>query len=126
MLNVIITKDKIESLPPVIEGINGSGACVEFSGMIRPEEDGKIISGIEFEAYVEMAEKVILKKLDSLMKKYDLLGADVVHRYGKVAVGENAIRVSIWAKHRKEAYLANMEFMDELKKDVPIWKVATF
>lgn len=126
MIKIIITQDPIETLLPVIAEVEGAGACVDFKGMIRPLEDGEPIEGIEFEAYVEMAEKVMLQKLEVLQQKHGFLTAEVVHRYGKISVGEIAISVKIWAAHRKEAYLANLEFMDELKKDVPIWKVATF
>lgn len=126
MFKVIITKDPIETLLRRIEQPENTGACVDFKGMIRPLEDGEPIEGIDFEAYVEMAEKVMQQKLEVLQQKHGFLAAEVIHRYGKVRVGELAISVRIWAAHRKEAYLANLEFMDELKKDVPIWKVATF
>jgi len=126
MIKIIITQDAIETLLPEIAEVEGAGACVDFKGMIRPLEAGEKIAGIDFEAYVEMAEKVMQQKLEVLQQKYGFLAAEVIHRYGKVRVGELAISVRIWAAHRKEAYLANLEFMDELKKDVPIWKVATF
>ncbi len=126
MIRIYITQEPIESFRPAPVSIGGFGACVEFTGVIRPEEDGKIINGIEFEAYASMAEKVMTEKLHKLELKYGFLGAEVVHRYGRIEVGAVAIRVRIWSAHRKEAYEANAEFMNELKKDVPIWKVATF
>ena len=126
MLSITVTKETIEKRPSAFENVEGCGACVEFSGMIRGTEDGESIQGLEYEAYVEMAEKVMLEKLKYLQEKYGFLAAEVVHRFGKIAVGEMAIVVRVWSAHRKEAYAANMEFMDELKKDVPIWKVASF
>lgn len=126
MIHLYLIQTPIETFLPAAVDIPGCGACVDFVGVIRPEEDGVSIAGIEFEAYAGMAEKVMREKLEMLREKHGFLAAEVIHRYGKIDVGEAAIRVRIWAAHRREAYEANMEFMDELKKDVPIWKVATY
>jgi molybdopterin synthase catalytic subunit len=64
-----------------------------------------------------MREKIVL-----LQKRHPCQAVRVVHRLGPVGRGENAIYVGIQAKHRREAFLLLQEFMDELKKDVPIWK----
>jgi molybdopterin synthase catalytic subunit len=104
----------------------GFGAKVEFLGVIRPEEEGSVIQGIRYEAYEPMALRVMQEILDQLASELPFLAAEVVHRTGPVKVGEAAIVVRFWAKHRKEAFIACMRFMDNLKQDVPIWKTTTF
>lgn len=121
----IITK-KIEDFTVPDLNIGAYGAEVVFEGVIRPEESGEKIEGIEFEAYESMAKKEITAILEDLRQQHGFLAAEVIHRIGRVAVGEVAIRVKIWAAHRAEAFRTITEFMDRLKQDVPIWKVKIF
>jgi len=126
MIQIYITEEPIEAFENQQFKVEAFGACVEFLGAIRPEENGLVINGIEYEAYQEMAEKTMHQKLEEIRVESGFLAAEVVHRVGRIRVGEAAIRVRVWSSHRKEAYEANMKFMEELKRDVPIWKVATF
>ena len=125
-IRVHIIKEEIETyeLPPPEDLPYGSQ--LEFIGVIRPEEDGKTINGIAYEAYEPMARKVMQTILEELSEEHSLLAAEVVHRVERVKVGEAAIRVRMWSVHREEALEACTEFMNRLKQDVPIWKVSTF
>jgi molybdopterin synthase catalytic subunit len=125
-IRVQIITEKIEDFrSPIPKGLT-FGSRLEFLGVIRPEEAGETINGIVYEAYEPMAKKVIARILEDLGKRHSLLAADVVHRVNRVPVGEAAIRVRIWSVHREEALEACAEFMNRLKQDVPIWKIATF
>jgi len=100
-----------------------SGGVVRFTGVVRGEEDGNAISGLEYEAYQPMAERTMHQILEELHAIHPIHSARVLHRLGFVPVGEAAIIVEIHAAHRREAFLVVEGFMDRLKQEVPIWKV---
>jgi molybdopterin synthase catalytic subunit len=112
--------------PIVARGVNSSdassGAVVEFAGIVRGEEDGVAIAGLEYEAYEVMARSEMERILGELSGTYPCRSVEVTHRVGSVPVGEASILVRIEAKHRAEAFGMLAEFMDRLKRDVPIWK----
>ena len=125
-LQVHIIKEPIETYEGIKPEGQAYGSQLEFLGVIRPEEKGEIINGIAYEAYEPMAQKEMLSILETLAEKHALIAAEVVHRVDRIKVGEAAIRVRVWSVHREEALLACTEFMNCLKQDVPIWKIATF
>jgi molybdopterin molybdotransferase len=100
----------------------GAGAWTEFCGVVRGEESGAEISALEYEAYPGMAEREIRRLLEALSTRHPCLAVNVIHRTGAIPVGETAIYVGVAAKHRGPAFALLAEFMDRLKKDVPIWK----
>lgn len=99
-----------------------TGSLVEFFGMVRETEGAGKISALAYETYESMAEKVMREKIASLEKSHPCQAIRVVHRLGEIGRGESAIYVGIQSRHRREGFLFLQEFMDELKKDVPIWK----
>jgi molybdopterin molybdotransferase len=102
--------------------LGARGAWLEFRGVVRAEENGQIISALEYEAYPEMAEREMRRILETLSMKHPCLAAKIVHRVGTIPVGETAIYVGVEAAHRVEAIALLTEFMNQLKRDVPIWK----
>ena len=98
------------------------GARVEFSGVVRAEENCQAIQALEYEAYEAMAVHMMRDILEDLGAQHGCLTARVVHRLGRVPVGDVAIWVGVGAVHRGEAFALVTEFMDRLKRDVPIWK----
>jgi len=107
-------------LPP--HSLGARGAWLEFRGVVRAEENGKNISALAYEAYPEMAEREIRRIMESLAAKHPCLAAKVLHRVGIIPVGDTAIYVGVESAHRGEAIALLMEFMNQLKQDVPIWK----
>ena len=99
-----------------------TGSLVEFYGVVRETEGTAKISSLRYEAYASMAEKVMREKIADLQKKHPCQAIRIVHRLGLVPQGESAIYVGIQSRHRQEGFLFLQEFMDEFKKDVPIWK----
>ncbi len=99
------------------------GSLVEFYGIVRETENAAKISSLRYEAYISMAEKIMREKIAELEKKYPCQAIRIVHRLGIVPKGESAIYVGIQSRHRREGFLFLQEFMDEFKKDVPIWKM---
>ena len=101
-----------------------TGALVEFYGLVRETEGAARIASLRYEAYASMAEKVMREKIAVLEKRHPCQAIRIVHRIGAVPKGESAIYVGVQSRHRQEAFLLLQEFMDEFKKDVPIWKCA--
>jgi molybdopterin molybdotransferase len=106
-------------LPPTS---GAAGAWLEFRGEVRSEESGQPIAALEYEAYLEMAEREIRRLLETLAAKHPCLAARVIHRVGVIPAGETAIYVGVAGRHRAEAIALLAGFMDRLKQDVPIWK----
>jgi molybdopterin synthase catalytic subunit len=100
-----------------------TGSLVEFYGVVRETEGSARISSLRYEAYASMAEKVMREKIADLEKRHPCQAIRIVHRLGVVPKGESAIYVGIQSRHRQEGFLFLQEFMDEFKKDVPIWKL---
>ena len=98
------------------------GSLVEFYGIVRETEGTEKISSLNYEAYASMAEKVMREKIALLERNHPCRAVRIVHRLGRVPKGESAIYVGIQSRHRREGFLFLQEFMDEFKKDVPIWK----
>jgi molybdopterin synthase catalytic subunit len=100
----------------------GIGAVVEFAGVVRGEEGGTAIAALDYEAYETMARSEMEKIARDLAGQFPCESIEVVHRTGRVPVGEASIVVRIEAKHRAEAFGMLAEFMNRMKRDVPIWK----
>lgn len=104
----------------------GAGAVVWFEGIVRPEEEGRPIAALDYEVYEPMASRQLGRLSESLAGQHALVAIGVEHSRGRVGVGECSFRLRIAAIHRKEAIAAMDQFIDQLKKDVPIWKKPIF
>ena len=100
------------------------GGIVVFWGVVRDTEDGKSIRALEYTAYHQMADHQFREILAAARKKWPLKRVRVVHRLGKIPVGEPSLLVRVEAAHRGEAFAAAQFIIDELKEKVPIWKAA--
>jgi molybdopterin synthase catalytic subunit len=104
----------------------GSGAVVDFSGIVRGVEDGRDIDGIEYEAHREMAEHQLRRIAEQAAENFGLRVVIIYHRIGFIAVGEPSLFLRVTSLHREEAFRASQWIVDELKKKVPIWKRPKF
>lgn len=120
---VSFTSSVIEE--PRLPLATGAGSQVEFRGVVRGEENGAPISALRYEIYPAMAEKVIREIISDLTHSGPCLRVIVIHRHGIVPVGEAAIYLRVDSKHRGEGIRLLEEFMNRLKKDVPIWKTGS-
>lgn len=102
----------------------GMGAIICFEGIARPTENGRPIVALDYEAYEPMASKMLHRIGEQLIAQHGLIGLCVEHSVGRVAVGECSFRLRIASVHRKEALAAMDQFIDQLKRDVPLWKKA--
>jgi len=98
--------------------VPGTGAVVVFDGVVR--DDG--ITEMELEAYADVAIADMERIAREAAQLHRLLHVDIVHRIGRLAVGENILVIVVSAGHRPEAYAGSRFIIEEIKKSVPIWK----
>jgi len=96
----------------------GVGAIVVFDGIVRDDD----IREMELEAYRDVAEKELGRIAGDAKEKFGLLTVDIVHRVGRLSVGENILVTVVGAAHRREAYEGSRFIIEEIKAGVPIWK----
>ncbi len=96
------------------------GALVSFVGLCR-DEDGSLES-LELEHYPGMAETEIARVADQALDRWPLLGLTVIHRFGRIRVGERIVLVIAAARSRADAFAAAEFLIDYLKTRAPFWK----
>jgi molybdopterin synthase catalytic subunit len=101
---------------------SGMGAAIYFLGVVREAEGADKISAIDYEAFLQMAERQFNLLFDEMEKRWLVESVRLVHRIGVVKVGEPSLWVEIVAPHRGEAFAACQWLIDEMKRVVPIWK----
>jgi molybdopterin synthase catalytic subunit len=104
---------------------NSDGALVTFAGTTRDHNEGQQVLSLSYEAYPEMAQKVMGTIFEEAVKRFSIGRARVVHRLGEVPLGETAVLVVVAAPHRAAAFDACRFLMDRLKSEVPIFKRET-
>jgi molybdopterin synthase catalytic subunit len=114
-----ITEDEF-SIEEVVAGAKrpDAGAVVTFLGTVR--DDG--ISGMEVEAYREVALEELEKIRKEAMERFDLLSVDVIHRVGTLSVGDDIVLIVCTAAHRSAAFRGCEHVLNEIKRRAPIWK----
>lgn len=101
---------------------HGEGAVLSFQGVVRPDEAGQPIKGLEYEVYEPMAQTELTRLCSEAIKRFGLLTVRLTHSKGFVAVGQVSLAIEIRAAHRGETLEAMGWLIDTLKRDVPIWK----
>lgn len=99
-----------------------TGAIVTFIGLVRDFGDENGVSGLELEHYEGMTQKSLQKIIDQASQRWELLEVSVIHRVGKLALGDQIVFVGVSAHHRKDAFHACEYVMDYLKARATIWK----
>jgi molybdopterin synthase catalytic subunit len=100
-----------------------SGAVLVFNGIVRGEESGARIAGLDYEAFERMAVHQFERLFDELETRWPRVESlRLVHRTGPVAAGEASLWLEIRSPHRAEAFAAGQWLIDEMKRVVPIWK----
>jgi molybdopterin synthase catalytic subunit len=98
------------------------GALVTFTGICRGAENGDPIVALHLEHFPDMAEAEIARHVDDAQARWPLLGVIVIHRYGRIAPGEDIMMVATASPHRQAAFAAAEFLMDFLKTRAPFWK----
>ena len=118
-----LTRDPI-SPAEVLElvGADEDGAVVLFLGVVRDHNDAAAVTGMTYDAYDEMAGKVLTEVAEAAAER---LGTDrlaVVHRVGELTVGDVSVAIAASSPHRAEAFDAARWVIETIKERVPVWK----
>jgi len=100
----------------------GAGGIVTFEGVVRSDSRGKRVTHLFYEAFPEMALPEMEKIGAEARKRWPLQALVLVHRTGKVEVGETSVLIAVASGHRAEAFEACRFIIDSVKTTVPIWK----
>lgn len=103
-----------------------NGAICSFSGLVRDNSHGKVVTSLEYDAYIPMAEKLMREIAEDIGREFPINHLAMVHRIGRMNVGELVVVVSAGAAHRDAAFAAARAGIDRLKRTVPIWKKEFF
>jgi molybdopterin synthase catalytic subunit len=103
------------------KGRTDVGAVVSFSGICRGDDNGEAIAALTLEHYPGMAEAEIGRHADEALSRWPLQGLTVIHRFGRIAPGENIVLVVTASSHRQAAFEAAEFLMDYLKTNAPFW-----
>ncbi len=153
---VLADDDEVAFLPPVsggsepvIQGIDGhlfaitrdpidshqlarrlqepqDGAVVVFEGVVRNNTKGRPTLYLEYECYEQMALEQMARIGREIAAQFAIDRIGVVHRLGRLQIGEASVAVVATAPHRKAAFEAALEAINRLKREVPIWKKEFF
>ena len=105
---------------------DGDGAVSFFVGTVRDHNRGRKVLYLEYHAYAEMAEREMHKLREQALRKFDLSEVGIVHRTGRLEIGEVSVAIATAAAHRADAMEACRWLIDNLKQTVPIWKKEHF
>lgn len=112
--------DLQEEIDVLTGGRTDIGAVVTFSGLCRDERGA--LSALELEHYPGMAEAEMRRIAELAIERFSLLGLAAIHRFGRIAPGENIVLVIAAAPHRQAAFDGASFMMDYLKTSAPFWK----
>jgi molybdopterin synthase catalytic subunit len=114
--------------PSIERGIKAGadGAVCIFDGIVRDNTRGRPTLYLDYEAYEEMALKQMLDLREQAIATFAIRDAAIVHRLGRLVVGETSVFIAVASAHRGPAFDACRFVIDTLKKTVPIWKREQF
>ena len=116
--------------PDAIAGAVGkpaAGGIVIFSGVVRNEKDGRPVKYLEYEAHAPMAEAKLREIGAEVRRRWPSVKAvAILHRIGRLEIGESSVLIAVSAAHRREAFEACHYAIDTLKQTVPVWKKEHF
>ncbi len=104
----------------------GDGAVCVFDGIVRNNTRGRATLYLDYEAYEEMALRQMQELRAQAIEKFGVREVAVVHRLGRLVVGETSVLIVVASAHRGAAFEACRWVIDTLKKTVPIWKREQF
>jgi len=102
------------------------GAVVTFEGIVRDNTKGRKTRYLEYEGYEPMALKIMSELGEQLLAAHAIGQIAMVHRLGRMEIGEASVAIAVSAPHRRPAFEAAQEAIDTLKRTVPIWKKEFF
>ena len=105
---------------------DADGAVALFVGTVRVQNRGRRVLHLEYSAYAEMAETEMTNIERQVKERFEVRDVILVHRLGRLEIGEAAVIAVVVAAHRGPAFEACQFAIDTLKETVPIWKKEFF
>ncbi|MBI2766467.1 MAG: molybdenum cofactor biosynthesis protein MoaE [Chloroflexi bacterium] len=99
-----------------------AGAIDVFLGVVRDNNLGREVGYLEYEAYPSMAERVMREIAEEAKERFGLEDCAVLHRTGRLEIGETSLLIAISSAHRSAAFEGGRWLVDAIKKQVPVWK----
>jgi molybdopterin synthase catalytic subunit len=103
-------------------GSSSDGAINLFLGIVRDHNEGRAVSGMHYDVYLEMAEPALRDIVAEAEAQCDGGQVAAVHRVGELKIGEISVAIAASAPHRAEAFAACRYVIEEIKKRLPVWK----
>jgi molybdopterin synthase catalytic subunit len=126
-MRIEITDDVIPAEEIVLESKAGAdGAVCVFDGIVRDNTRGRKTLYLDYEAYREMALEQMRALAEESLERFGVRDVALVHRLGRLYVGETSVLIVVASAHRGAAFDACRWLIDTLKKTVPIWKKEQF
>ena len=112
----------------VLESVRdpSAGGTVIFLGTVRKRSEGKKVERLEYQVYKAMAEKKMSELEAQVKSRWPVKKIAMVHRYGRLEVGEVSVAVAVSCEHRAEAFQACRFAIDTIKRSLPLWKKERF
>ncbi len=123
----LITREKIDTAG-LLETLKRpeDGALSVFEGIVRNHSRGRRTLFLDYEAYEAMALKQMESLIDAACTQFQVRDAVIVHRLGRIEIGETSVLIIVASAHRAAAFDACRWIIDTLKRTVPIWKKEHF
>lgn len=102
------------------------GAAIAFEGVVRDNTKGRPTQRLEYECYEAMAVKMMARIGREIAGEHEIDRIGMIHRLGRMEIGETSVLIAVTAPHRKPAFAAALEGINRLKRLVPIWKKEYF
>ncbi|WP_243658713.1 molybdenum cofactor biosynthesis protein MoaE [Tamaricihabitans halophyticus] len=107
-------------------GERSAGAVVTFAGVVRDHDHGRTVTSLEYEGHPSAGAVIERVAAEVAAGASGVQALAVSHRVGKLAIGDAALAVAVAAAHRKEAFVVCADLVDEVKRQLPIWKRQVF
>ena len=120
---IALTREPIDPAAVLAQvASNEAGAVVLFLGTTREFTAGRRTASLDYECYPEMAEKQLAALEGEARSRWPITGCSIVHRLGRLELGETSIAIAVSSPHRAVAFEAGKWLIDTIKEVVPIWK----
>ncbi|HUS38680.1 MAG: molybdenum cofactor biosynthesis protein MoaE [Pirellulales bacterium] len=116
--------DQVIDTPKLLKQVDSPevGAVVLFLGTTRGVTEGRQTVSLEYECYAEMADEKLAALEVEALQRWPIVSCAVLHRLGRLDVGEVSVAVAVSSAHRAAAFAAGQWLIDTIKEIVPIWK----
>jgi molybdopterin synthase catalytic subunit len=120
---ILVTEDELRTDEAVAAVESpAAGAVNVFLGVVRDHNLGRAVDHLVYDAYPSMAEKVMREIAEEAMERFDLIDCAVLHRTGRLEIGETSLLIAVSSGHRAASFDGGHWLVNEIKKRVPVWK----